>query len=97
MDGICNRCLVIVNSTTRIRARYMDQLETFSNPSDMPALLDWVLDKLAGGWRLETDASIGTFRSISIWHGDPVCQVHLFMLVEAEMREGYGARALRPR
>lgn len=89
---LCNRCLVVLNARTNIIARTRHtggKQEACKNPQDMPALIDWVIDKIISGWRIDTDDVTDTFKAVSTWHGDPVCSWHLYRLVEAETRGGW--------
>ena len=87
---ICNRCLVNVNSTTAIRARFRDSLESCEVVTDPVALKKWAQTMLCGDVgavvKIEVNHTTDRFRPVSTWHGDPVCSYHLWVLVDTEAR-----------
>ena len=96
---LCGRCLVIVDARTVIRARHPDGcIEVCEHSTDPRTLKKWVEARAYGdGCTFQVDNTTDRFLAISTWHGDPVCSWHLWVLAEAEMRDGYRARALCPR
>ena len=91
MTDICNRCLIIPNATTLVRAQIPrdDGLIDFTHANCATAPIDlkkWAEDVLAKGGRIMVDATTDRFAALSTWHGDPVCSVHLWDLTTAEMR-----------
>lgn len=96
--GICNRCLVIVNSASVVRARFANRMEFCEHPTVPVMLKKWVEARLYldGCQRFEVDNTTDRFRAISTWYGDPVCSWHLWMLADAEAkafaRQGTGVR-----
>lgn len=89
-DEICGRCLVNLNASTSIVAKW--GTGNIEQPrSRTPAQLKtWAQEMLYGnGAHFEVDATNQRFEAVSTWHGDPVCGYHLWVLAEAEIRRGY--------
>lgn len=93
---LCNRCLIVLNVTTAIRARGMaadglHHVEPCPFATNPIALASWAREMLyERDWIIEVNDRTHMFWPISTWHGDPVCSTHLFLLVEAEIRRGPG-------
>ena len=87
-EEICGRCLINVNITVPVVARFPDgHSEFFGTPTDPLALRKWIEDRWYGeGCTFAVGTTTDRFRSISVWHGDPVCPVHLWWLVDAEAK-----------
>lgn len=85
---MCGRCLVVLNTTSPVRARTPGgELASFEHPTDVPALKAWVIEKILDGqWSFEIGPLAHCFVPIATWHGDPVCVYHLYVLAEMERR-----------
>jgi hypothetical protein len=86
---ICNRCIVVVNVSTIIRARQTGYvIENYSDITDVKKLIEWARRMIIRGADIEMNTCAHAFEAISTWNGDPVCQVHLWERLDAE-RKGY--------
>lgn len=84
---ICNRCIVVRNAASYIRARQDGFIvEDYHDFSNMPGLIEWARRMVIRGADIEMNAFNHAFKAVTTWHGDPVCQVHIFALVDQEER-----------
>lgn len=86
MDDLCNRCLIIRNATTSVRARgNHGELEPCGFPTNPIALAAWAREMLyINRWTIEVNDRTHMFYPVSTWHGDAVCATHLYCLIDAE-------------
>lgn len=88
MIEICGRCLVNLDARSSVAAVKEGQYEPAPNMAPWP-LKAWAQEKAADGYVFEQYTSSGVLIAISTWNGDPVCAVHLWTLVDLEMKRGY--------
>jgi hypothetical protein len=91
-QGLCSRCLIVQNIATRIVARWkageLDHQDYPPSPTSPRALKSWAEEKLYGdNATIDLDAWSDAFRPVATWHGDPVCVIHLYQLVDRERRD----------
>lgn len=92
MTDLCGRCLIIVNATSYVSARWTADLsyqECARNlaPEPLAKWAEQILERSGGDAVFDIDATTGHIVPFSTWHGDPVCRYHLWVLVEADRKE----------
>jgi hypothetical protein len=90
-QGLCGRCLIVQSAGTNIVARWkadgLSHAEHPPTPTNPRALKSWAEEKLYGDNAvIDLDAWMDAFRPVATWHGDPVCTIHLYQLVDQERR-----------
>lgn len=87
---LCGRCLVVVNASTSVRARWKNAGGyhiAHAENLDVTSLIQWAEDMIYGQ---NADIEIGNtsqrMRPVSTFRGDLVCAYHLMELVSIELR-----------
>ena len=85
-EGLCNRCLIQVNSRTSIVARASNGRVYICEVVTAPdALAKWASEMLYGNNAIiSIDDMPHAFRVFATWYGDPVCMGHLYKFVDRE-------------
>lgn len=93
-EAICGRCLITVNVATNIVAKWgvsentgqYTHMQNFHAPTNPLMLKEWVQRMwYINSATFDIDEYTDMFKAIATFNGDPVCQVHLRMLVHHEM------------
>jgi hypothetical protein len=88
VDGLCSRCLVILDSRTVVRASDGQDSVVCPFTGSPSELARWVERMGSNGMdRFIIDAMPDAFIPVASWNGDPICDIHLIEVRTAEMRE----------
>jgi hypothetical protein len=86
----CGRCLSIQDVRSSVVVRWDTGSEAFPDPTHLPGLRAWVVEQIDQGRHIELNAMARAFRPVATWHGDTVCEVHLWEAADAERRARWG-------
>ena len=82
---LCNRCLVQLNASI-VPVAIKDDIRRPFEGGYIKDLADWAREQLSSGLHIQVGQSDRCFDPVSTWHGDPVCEVHLFWLIDRDLR-----------
>jgi len=88
MDGPCSRCLIHLNASIAIFEKTTGKAMPSSSPRAIIAWYESVMEETGGDAWFTWNSSDRVLVPVSTWHGDPVCEAHLWELRDRELRGG---------